>query len=73
MLYRFYSFLGWVGLILVTLLALWAAVMGVMLACWAVQCWNLEQVRGGAVGWALHGTKLAMCAERAKLAGTGSQ
>lgn len=46
LLFKFYSFLDWMGLILMTLLALWAVVIGVMLASWASQCWNLEQVRG---------------------------
>ena len=44
--FGFYTFLSWLGLVLLTLLALWAAVVGVLLASWAAQCWNLEKVKG---------------------------
>ena len=43
-LFNFYGFVDWVGLILAVLLALWVAVAGVMLASWAAQCWNLSEV-----------------------------
>ena len=49
MVFGFYTFLSWLGLVLLTLLALWAAVVGILLASWAAQCWNLEKVTG--VGW----------------------
>ncbi|KAL4854876.1 hypothetical protein ACK3TF_004355 [Chlorella vulgaris] len=43
MTFKFCSLLGWLGVVLVALLALWMALVAVMLACWTVQCWNLEQ------------------------------
>lgn len=42
-LYKFYSFLSWLGVLILAALALWATINGVLLASWATQTWNLKE------------------------------
>jgi hypothetical protein len=44
MVYRMWSVLTWIGVGLVTLLALWSALAGVVTGSWAAQCWDVSQV-----------------------------